>query len=66
MSIIMDTIDQINIVQFDIDKNWIKFQERTFKQHLKYLKKTNNRKAYKMNKNMVSIQSQVWRLNLKV
>jgi hypothetical protein len=32
----------------------------------KYLKKRDNKKAYKKNKNMVSIQSQVWGLNLKV
>jgi hypothetical protein len=57
MSIIMDAMDQINTVQLDINKNWTKSQERSFKQHLKYLKKRNNRKAYKMNKNMVNIQS---------
>jgi hypothetical protein len=51
----MDAIGWINIVQLDIDKNWTKSQERTFKRHQKYLKKRNNKKAYKMNKNMVSI-----------
>jgi hypothetical protein len=51
----MDAIDQINTVQLDIDKNWAKSQERIFKQHQKYLKKRNNKKAYKMNKNMVNI-----------
>jgi len=62
----MDTINWINTVQLDMDKNWTKSQEKTFKQHIKYLKKRDNRKAYKKNKNMVSIQSQVWGLNLKV
>jgi hypothetical protein len=31
MSIIMDTIDRINIVQLDIDKKWTKYWEMTFK-----------------------------------
>jgi hypothetical protein len=36
--ILVDTMDRINIVELDIDNNQTKFQEKTFKLHLKYLK----------------------------
>jgi hypothetical protein len=54
--IVMDTMDQINIIELDIDNNQTKFQEKTFKPHLKYLKEK-DMKAYKMNKNVVNILS---------
>jgi hypothetical protein len=31
---IMDTMCKINIIQLDIDKNYTKFQEKTFQVHL--------------------------------
>ncbi len=31
---IVDTMGKVNTVQLDIDKNYIKFQEKTFKVHL--------------------------------
>jgi hypothetical protein len=52
--ILVDTMDQINIVELGIDNNWTKFQEKTFKPHLNYLNKRDT-KAYKMNKNVVNV-----------
>jgi hypothetical protein len=40
--------------QLEIDKNRTKSREKTFKQHLKYLKER-DKKPYKMNKNMVNV-----------
>jgi hypothetical protein len=54
--ILVDTMDQINIVELDIDNNQTKFQEKTFKLHLKHLKERDG-KAYKMNQNVVSVLS---------
>ncbi len=31
---IMDTMGKVNTIQLDIDNNYIKFQEKTFKVHL--------------------------------
>ncbi len=36
--ILLDTVDQINIVELDIENNQTKFQEKNFKPHLKYRK----------------------------
>jgi hypothetical protein len=46
----------INISQLEIDKNKTKFCEKTFKHPFKYLKERDNT-AYKMNKNMVNVLS---------
>jgi hypothetical protein len=43
-------------VQQNIDKSKTKAQEKTFKQHLKYLKE-NDKKAHKMKKTMVNFLS---------
>ncbi len=52
--VIVNAMDHINIRQLEIDKNKTKFHDKTFKQHLKYLKEK-DKKAYKMNKNMASV-----------
>lgn len=31
---IVDTMDKVNIIQLDINNNYTKFQEKTFKVHL--------------------------------
>jgi len=49
-------VDFINISQLEIDKNKTKSCEKTFKHPFKYLKER-DKKAYKMNKNMVSVLS---------
>ncbi len=53
--IIVDAMNQINTNQLEIDKNMTKRHEKTFK-HLKYVKKR-SKKVHKMNKNMVSVLS---------
>jgi hypothetical protein len=42
----------------EIDKNKTKFHEKTFKQHLKYLKER-DKKLYTMNKNMVNVLTNI-------
>jgi hypothetical protein len=52
----VDAMDRINSIQLDIDKNITKMQEKTLKQHLKYLKEQ-GKKVHKVNKNIVNILS---------
>ncbi len=52
--LIVDAMDRINTSQLEIDKNKTKFHDKTFKQHLKYLKERDN-KTYKMNNNTVNV-----------
>ncbi len=54
--VLVDAMDQINSMQLNIDKNKTKAQEKTFKQHLKYLKE-NDKKVHKTKKNMVNFLS---------
>ncbi len=53
--IIVDAMNHINTNRLEIDKNMTKPHEKTFK-HLKYVKER-NKKVHKMNKNMVSVLS---------
>jgi hypothetical protein len=53
--IIVDAMNHINTNRLEIDKNMTKPHEKTSK-HLKYVKER-NKKVHKMNKNMVSVLS---------